>query len=321
MSDGRTSDPDALFLGVDGGGSKTLAVLVDADGAERGRGLAGGSNYHVVGLDAAVTAIQAAVATARNMARRREPLAAAWVGLAGVDRAADANLLAPRLDTLAGALRLTNDAELALSGLPRGVGVALIAGTGSIALGRGADGRFARTSGWGHLMGDEGSGYDIGQRALRAAARAADGRGQPTLLLDRILGAWRLSAPEDLFTSVYGDPDKARLARLANLVIACAGEGDVVARAIIDDAADELALAVRTVAARLHLPSPVDLALGGGLLAHETTFRELVLARIRRELAIAAVTLVEEPAAQAARWLAQHSAPMPPTGESDPARD
>lgn len=309
------------FAGIDGGGSKTVVVVVDDQGCERSRVRTTSTNQAAIGTEAAIATLRAAMQDAAAAAGASLPFARAWFGLSGFDRAEDRARMEPSLRQLARSLAMTNDARLVLAGLPGSIGIALIAGTGSIALGRGADGRFARTSGWGHLMGDEGSGYDIGQRALRAAARAADGRGQPTLLLDRILGDWRLSAPEDLFTSVYGDPDKARLARLANLVIACAGEGDVVARAIIDDAADELALAVRTVAARLHLPSPVDLALGGGLLAHETTFRELVLARIRRELAIAAVTLVEEPAAQAARWLAQHSAPMPPTGESDPARD
>lgn len=310
MSETQADGRGPLFLGVDGGGSKTLAVIVDAEGAEHGRGLAGGSNYHAVGLDAALAAIRRAVAAAREAERRRSPLVAAWIGLAGVDRAEDASLLAPHLHALAGALRLTNDAELALSGLPFGVGVALIAGTGAIALGRDAAGRTERTSGWGHLLGDEGSGYDMGLRALRAAARAADGRGQSTSLLDRILGSWGLRTPEDLFTSVYGDPDKARFARLANLVIACARDGDEVAGVIVQRATDELALAIRTVAARLTLRPPVDLALGGGLLTHEAAFRELVLARVRCDLTIGSVTIVEEPAAQAARWLArQHNEP------------
>lgn len=307
MSDAQTEAQQPLFLGVDGGGSKTLAVLVDAHGVERGRGLAGGSNYHTIGVTPAIAAIEAATWAAREAVRCESPLRAAWIGLAGVDRADDALLLAPRLGSLAGELRLSNDAELALSGIAHGAGVALIAGTGSIAVGRAAEGKTIRAGGWGHLLGDEGSGYDIGLRALHAAARAADGRGQPTILLERILTTWGLHTPEDLFTSAYVDQDKARIARLAILVIAGAHEGDELSQAIIRDATDELALAVRTVAARLNLTPPVDIALGGGLLVHEAGFRDAVIDRIRRDLAVDLVMVVQEPAAQAARWLAlQH---------------
>lgn len=304
MNDGGVTAP--LFLGVDGGGSKTLAVLVDGHGEERGRGLAGSSNYQAVGLELAVAAIRVAVATAtaHDAVVPTSRVAAAWIGLAGVDRPHDIALLTPTLATLAGELRVTNDAELALSGLERGVGIALIAGTGAIVVGRDAAGETTRASGWGHLLGDEGSGYDIGLRALRAVARAADGRGQPTALSDRILTTWGLSAPEDLFTSVYADQDKARIARLANHVIAASRDCDAVAQRIVQDAAEELALAVRTVATRLDLRSPLDLALGGGLLIHEPYYRDLIVNRIRRDLELGDIQLVEEPALQAARRLA-----------------
>src|SRR6185437_6227673 len=88
---------------------------------------------------------------------------------------------------------------------PAQVGVALIAGTGSIAVGRNAAGVAARVGGWGHLLGEEGSGYAIGSAALNAAVRAADGRGEPTSLLQRILATWGLSAAPELIPYVYAD--------------------------------------------------------------------------------------------------------------------
>ena len=173
------------FLGVDGGGTHTRAVLVDARGREIGRGQAAGANWASVGVAAALANIQRAVAAARAAAGVAGPARAAWCGLAGVDRPADRALIAPGLRDLAATLRLTNDAELALAVLPDRAGVCLVAGTGSIAVGRAPDGRTARAGGWGHVLGDEGSGYDIGRQALLAVARAADGRGPATALTAR----------------------------------------------------------------------------------------------------------------------------------------
>jgi N-acetylglucosamine kinase-like BadF-type ATPase len=290
------------FLGIDGGGSKTLAVLVDAQGQERGRGLAGSSNYAAVGVEQAVANLHLAAQQAVQLAGCRLPVKAIWLGLAGVDRPADHALLLPHVQPLAETIRLTNDAELLLSALDDAVGVALVAGTGSIALGRDARGVIARAGGWGHILGDEGSGYDIGRLALQAAARAADGRGEATSLLERIMTAWNLERPDDIIGRVYGEDDKAAIARLSSLVFLAAQAGDRVARKIVQHAADELALAVFTVCAALDFSGkPVALALGGGLLIHESAFRSQALRRLRRRLALGRVVLVEQPALSAAR--------------------
>ncbi len=292
---------DAYFLGVDGGGSKTLAVIVDAQGQERGRGSAGSSNYSAVSLEHALSQLKLAVEQAAQQARCTLPLAAAWLGMAGVDRPEDTALLLPHLQVLAGTIRLTNDAELLLSALDQAVGVALIAGTGSIALGRDTHGATTRAGGWGHILGDEGSGYAIGQQALQAAARAADGRGPATTLLARILQHWGLQRPDDLFEQVYHRAEKADIARLSTLVFAAAQAGDTLASKITQHAAEELALAALTVCRVLDFSGgPVPLALGGGLLLQEVGFRWQVLRRIRRQRPVKMV-LVEQPALSAAR--------------------
>lgn len=292
----------AYFLGVDGGASKTLAVIVDASGRELGRGTAGSGNQAAVGLERAVASIRSAVDEAARQAGAAGPFRAAWIGLAGVDRPTDRDLLLPHLTLLADEVRLTNDAELALTALDGAVGVAVIAGTGSIAVGRDARGTMARSGGWGHIIGDEGSGYELGRLALKAAARASDGRGPRTALLSAIMAEWQLPRPNAMIDRVYPEGDKGLIARLSALVFAAAREGDGVARAIVREAATELALAALAVGEMLDFPDgTLPLALAGGLLLHEADYRAMMLRRIRRRRPVGRVALVAEPALSAAR--------------------
>ncbi len=288
---------DFYYLGVDGGGSKTLAVIVDAQGRERGRGHAGSANHTGVGLEQALHNISAAVQQAASEVPCSLPLTNAWLGLAGIDRPADATLLGSHLRKLASLVLVTNDAELLLSALNQQAGVVLIVGTGSIALARDLEGNVTRVGGWGHILGDEGSGYDIGRRGLVAAVRAADGRGQTTLLLDLILQHWQLHTAQDLIDAVYTVDNKAKIAQVATYVTSAAQQGDTVALEIVEQAADELALLVQTVSpSSLQLP----LALGGGLLLHDDFLREHILHRIQQKQDISPVIHVEHPAFSAA---------------------
>jgi len=290
-----------VFGGIDGGGSKTLAVVVDAEGRERGRGTAASSNYAAVGLQRAIREIHAAVTAALDQAGGALPLGAAWIGLSGVDRPGDRDALLPHLHDLAATVRLTNDADLVLSALPGARGVAVIAGTGSIVLGRDASGATVRAGGWGHVIGDEGSGYELGRAALQAAARAADGRGPETALLGAIVDRYGLSDPSEMIDRVYHRWTKAEIARIASLVFALRG-ADPVARSLVDEAARELALGVVTVAGRLSFADGVlPLALGGGLLLGEDALRESVVRRVRRRHPVGIVALADDPALSAAR--------------------
>jgi N-acetylglucosamine kinase-like BadF-type ATPase len=296
--------PAPLYLGVDGGGSKTLAVIVDASGCERGRAVAGSSNQEVVGPQRAVTAIYEAAQQAATAAHAELPLAAAWLGLAGVDHPRNVEMLLPMVRSLATTVRMTNDAELVLSALSHQVGVALISGTGSIALGRSEQGTLARVGGWGHVLGDEGSGYAIGRDALQCAVRAADGRGPTTTLLENILMRWQLASPESLIERVYPDFDKSAIAALAPLVLSLAHAGDPMAGQIEAGAANELALAVMTVARKLSFAAgPLPVAFSGGVLMHEEGFRALVVRQIAPTWGVDPV-LVGEPASSAACALA-----------------
>lgn len=300
------------FVGLDGGGSKTAAIVVDEQGQELGRAVAGGSNYQGVGLDVALANVQTALRGAMTAAGFAEGVrpTIAIVGLAGIDRPADKERWQAALSgqpPLADKLELTGDSDLILYALPDGQGLGLIAGTGSIALGRDRRGKRIRSGGWGHFMGDEGSGLWLGREALNAATRAADGRGPKTELLPLILKEWDLQEPSDLIGAVYGSRedkngvDNARVASLSRVVIAASEQGDEHAQMLMKNAINELALALKACDRQLFFETPPGLAIAGGLLLHHPALIALLTHRLEAMMTIGPVVEVEEPALYAAR--------------------
>ncbi|MBN2475940.1 MAG: N-acetylglucosamine kinase [Pirellulales bacterium] len=267
---------DQLVLGIDGGGTKTVAWLATCCASGEtpvvGRGLAGPVNPQTVGFDAAMENLDLAVAAAfKDAAAQRGPVAAAVLGLAGSDR--DENRQAfghwARQRRLADRFRVVHDALPVLAiASPPGCGIALICGTGSLAFGSNRDARVARAGGWGFLFGDEGSGYAIARAGLRAAAKAADGRAPETRLLPAMLRRFDLKEPPQLIPAVYRiADDRGEVAALAEVVTQAAGENDPTAGRILDDAAGELAAMVSAVAGKLFSRrEPISLALAGGVL-------------------------------------------------------
>ena len=296
-----------LLLGLDGGGSKTLALLADAKGRVVGRGSAGASNYQNIGETAAWAALDTAIAAAfADAGLPPGAVAAVGLGLAGVDRPEDRALFEGWAARRFGGapVVIANDAELVLAaGTPAGWGIALISGTGSIVFGRSPHGEIARAGGWGHVMGDEGSGYAIGVEALRAVMRGYDGRGQATALTDAVLAHWSLATPTDLVGRVYRESDgTAEIATLAALVDAAAGDGDAVAADILGAAGRELALTVQAVVRRLALPMPVPCALAGGVIIRGQVVRTAFLTAAEAlGVRLDPITPVTEPAQGAIR--------------------
>jgi N-acetylmuramic acid 6-phosphate etherase len=309
----RREADGSLALGIDGGGTGTVALLARG-GLVIGRGEAGPSNARAVGEARALAALDEAVARAFAAAGiERVQAGSACLGLAGAGRAEDREgvLRWARRARLAERIEVVTDAALLLAaGTPDGWGLALVAGTGSIAWGRTAEGREARAGGWGYLLGDEGSGYALALAALRAVVRAADGAGPLTALSERLLGHLRLSEVRELVPLVHGGPlDRAALAALAPVVVASA-DGDAVAAGIVEAQARELARTAAAVARRLDFEGwAFPLALGGGLLVGCESYRLRVLGALREEgLRPEPVTPVPEPAEGALR-LALAAAP------------
>lgn len=298
-----------LILGVDGGGSKTTALLGNADGDILGRSTAGPSNYQVIGVEAAQAALRQAISAAFADANVSPVAPAALcLGLAGSGRAGDVTIFrAWATSEMPGtAVLVTTDVDLVLAaGAPAGWGVALICGTGSIACGKNATGRKARAGGWGYLLGDEGSAYAIGMAALRSVLRAFDGRAMPTALTEAILEQWDLPDPTALVSRIYGQgASPAAIAALAPLA-ATASASDQVAQRIISEAGTELGLAIQAVVRALDLPTPTPCALAGSLLILSDALQDALRRAVQQlGLELHPLTLVAEPA-QGALRLAQ----------------
>lgn len=286
-------------VGVDGGGTKTLALATEVEGQSPGRGLAGPSNLHAVGFEAACLAIESAILEALAGA----DLAALCLGLAGAGRPAEreqfrawAQIKYPGIP-----LKVLSDAEILLaSGASSGPAMALICGTGSIVYGRTAAGELLRAGGWGYLFGDEGSGYALGVAILRAVMQAADGRGQPTLLTGLALARLGLENPPALVQAIYGSQSpRTKIAELADLAGLAATDGDAVAISILKTAASDLAHMAQTVYHQLG-DLPVALTLTGS-----TILRSRYLSGLFRQncdglgLAFSAVLEVPQPAERA----------------------
>lgn len=307
---------EQYVIGVDGGASKTAAVVMNERGEEMGRGVSGSSNYHLVGLEGAKYALAIAVQDAVTQAGiNRSQIAAATFALAGAGRTADTRLLenlrAEMLPGIPG--QVVTDALAALvGGTGTRYGIVLIAGTGTIAYGENDAGQQARAGGWGHLL-DHGSGYALGQDALQIIVRAADGREPATHLSRQILEKLKLKKMADLVNWLYApDRSPADVAALAPLVLAAAEAHDLAATAVVIRAAEALAESVAIVARRLALAErPFPLALAGGLLQTNQFYRSVTTQAVRTRLPYARAILPQADAAVGAALLALETSGRP----------
>jgi N-acetylmuramic acid 6-phosphate etherase len=303
----HTETAGHLVLAVDGGGSKTASLLARSDGTVIGRGAAGASNHQSIGIQNAERELTLAVDRAfADAGMKRATVAAACLGLSGVDRPEDHLLTQSWLDrTLPGTnAMIANDAHLVLAaGTPDGWGIALICGTGAICFGRDPEGRKARSDGWGHLLGDDGSGYYLGRAALRAVMRAYDKRGPDTVLTDAVLAHWTLSEPERLLYRVYHEGvTPTEVAALSRLVSSAAEADDAVALKIVREAGYELANTVRSVAEAIGFEGPIPAALAGGAITKGTLIRQAFLEEISElGLELDPVECVDQPVVGALR--------------------
>lgn len=276
-----------LVLGVDGGGSKTRAVVAVADGRVLGEGLAGPSNPLRVGVSDAANAVrEAAERACADAGLRRSEVVAAEVGLAGVRRADIRERMRAALSELGvKTLEVVTDSEIALYGATEGKpGLVIVAGTGSVCSGVNARGRRAFAGGWGPLAGDEGSGSWIARRALQAVAWATDGRGRKTALVEAACDYFNVSGPEDLSTAVYAPHvTNTRIAGFGRPVVEAARRRDAVAREIIEEAGRELARAAAAVIRKLRMErEQFQAAYVGGVFAAGSLILEPLTVELRR---------------------------------------
>ena len=247
-----------LFLGVDGGGTKTSAVLADRDGTILSQATTAASNPLRVGVETSVREIAEAVdAACDTIGKSRSDIVAAFVGLAGVRREDLRFRMRESLQEELGveSLEVATDAEIALYGATDGrEGIVIIAGTGSICCGRNDGGEFARAGGWGPLAGDEGGGAGIARRALQQIAKASDGRGEHTVLGEYACRYFRADTSDDLAMAIYSPAmTNDKIAGFARFVIEAARAQDRIAIELLTEAARELGIAARAVIKKLAL--------------------------------------------------------------------
>lgn len=275
-----------LVLGVDGGGTKTHAIISDARQRVLGEGTSGPSNPLRVGIGNAATAIREAVDHACAEANvQRADIVAAEIGLAGVRRG---DLRLRMRETLTGlgihSIEVVTDADIALFGATDGApGLVIIAGTGSVCCGINAQGKRVYAGGWGPLAGDEGGGSWIARRALQAVARAYDGRSPETILADAALSYFNVATTDDLLIAIYSPGvTNDRIAGFGKCVTEAAKKGDEVAREIVIAAGHELGIAAAAVIRKLRMGRErFQIGYVGGVFAAG----DLLLDPLRQEVA------------------------------------
>ncbi len=267
----------AIVLGVDGGGTCTRVLLARVDGEELARTVGAPALVDPNHPEASVDAVVAACREAAEAAGIALPVTALWAGIAGAGGTGVGETLGAELGRwgLAQRVGVGTDADAAYhDAFGEEPGILLIAGTGSVALGRGEDGSSATVGGWGVLLGDEGSGYAIGMAALRSIVRGVDGRGMSTSMKEAVFERVGLARPEELIAWVARS-DKSDVAGLVPLVCRAADTGDPVAATIVEGAIEDLTGHVLTVIRRLGPWSGRPaVALSGGLLGEDGPLRE-----------------------------------------------
>lgn len=307
------------FLGVDGGGSKTNVTCIDEEKKVVGEGSSGCTNFNSVGQEKANQHLREAILSALKAAGVPEDqVAGICLSMSGVDRPADKQLMRSWITPILPNARIDvhNDAVAALvSGTDGNLfGLVVISGTGTITYGVNKEGETTRAAGWGPLLGDRGSGYQIGYEILNAVVRALDGRGPATSLVEAVLAKLNLSKGEELIPWAYSSVAWERYAQLAPLAAIAARNGDKVAEQILEAQAQDLVVSIQAVAKRLHLENqPFPLVLAGGNFTHEGSYlTDLLKKKVTQQVPHATVLLPTLKPEYAAALLARNNATAKP---------
>ena len=274
-------------IGIDGGGTKSTALLVGMDGAVLAECTGGPTQIQIVGIkQASVALFDLIKECCHKTGSKPDSLESVTMGVAGAGRMSDRANLANAILSLGlkkkfpiKNLRVETDAQIALeASFAGGPGICVIAGTGSIALYRTEDGKVLRTGGWGRIFSDEGSGYIIARDALNAIMRQYDKRGEKTDLTKKALAHFNVPSPDELIVKVY--QEQADIATFVPRVFEAASEFDRVAHSILVKNASELVELVRILIMQSRPKIKLPVALRGGLLETDTIYSKMVKEKV-----------------------------------------
>lgn len=312
--------PAGLLIGVDGGATKTIAATFNPDTGQASVAETGPSNPEAIGLDAAAKSINTAIMTALSAhldylqdGQRQAPetaISAAVLGIAGINTHEEGQRLLTRVPSLKSKVAMAvNDVVAAwASGLLASPGIAAISGTGSNTFGVNSRGQAWRCGGWGHILGDEGSGYLIALHGIQHAVAWRDGRGEWTSMIPRLLDFYGLRAIEEIMPAVYRPFDKARIAAFAEQVAEAAAGGDAPAIRIFRQAAADLARQIEVIHTTLQFDGPADVTLIGSTFRAGEVFLGPLRERLRPVLGDRDFSAPRLPPAGGSLWLASRAA-------------
>lgn len=281
------------ILGVDGGGTKTSVQICNLDGKLFSKDEAGSGNYKGVGIKKAELNITDAILRAMKKIKNEKEIffKSSCFGLSGLDSSADLDIYRKIIfnEKIKNYLNpqktiICNDSRIGLvAGTDSKNGIIIICGTGSNCFGINEEGEEAKANGWDYILGDEGSGYEIGIKALRAAMRAYDGRGKNTLLLETILEDLKLKDVEELIKWVYGNPFTTdRFAVISKTVCRTAEMGDKISADILEKEAEEAFISISAVARKLDLTNrDFDLVFVGNVFKCERYFKAVLIKKLK----------------------------------------
>jgi N-acetylglucosamine kinase-like BadF-type ATPase len=274
---------------------KTTAVLCAMDGIILAEAQGGPSNFHIVGIDKAVSTILDLIQTCcHSVGCNVSQIGAVVAGLAGAGRGYDQQRLMDRVQDMAhtrgiplAKVSVESDARIAMEGAFSGKpGLVVIAGTGSIVYGKDERGKVYRAGGWGRFIGDEGSGYAIGREAFRAVAKIFDGHGEKTTLVKLFHEKLGINSHDAIIDAIYRE--NFDFASVVPVVFEVASKGDRVAKRIVVRACSDLVEAIETVLKRMNKGKRTvtkrPLAFVGSLLMNDNYYSRKVRSVIKRNI-------------------------------------
>lgn len=312
--------PAGLLIGVDGGATKTIAATFNPATGQASAAETGPSNPEAIGLDAAASSINSAIMTALGAhtgylqdGQHSSPetaISGAVLGIAGINNHEEGQRLLARVPSLKNKTALAvNDVVAAwASGSLASPGITAISGTGSNTFGVNPHGQAWRCGGWGHILGDEGSGYLIALHGIQHAVAWRDGRGEWSSMIPRLLDFYELSDIEDIMPMVYRPFDKARIAAFAEQVAGSAAEGDEPAIRIFRQAAADLARQIEVIHATLQFGGPTEVTLIGSNFRAGEVFLGPLRERLRLVLGDRDFSVPRLPPVGGSLWLASRAA-------------